>query len=66
METRLDQFEKMLKSIQDQYAECCEKMETLKAEGKEKTVSFKQLFATKLTLQNVLIIYKNYGLIDNF
>lgn len=61
---RLNQFEGMLADIQNEYRETCTKMEALKAEGKEKSVTFKQLLAKKLELQNILIIYKNHGLID--
>jgi len=66
MNSRLDNFEEMLSEIQMQYKDTCTKLESLKAEGKSNTVAFKQLFASKLTLQNILIIYKNHGLIDTY
>ena len=66
MTERERKFEEMLNDILTQYAEVSEKMELLKAEGKNKTVAFKQLLASKLTLQNILIMYKNHGLIDSF
>ena len=66
MTERERKFEEMLNDILTQYAEVTEKMELLKAEGKNKTVAFKQLLASKLTLQNILIMYKNHGLIDSF
>ena len=66
MTDRERKFEEMLNDILTQYAEVSEKMELLKAEGKNKTVAFKQLLASKLTLQNILIMYKNHGLIDSF
>ena len=64
MEDRLEQFEKMLAGVRLQYDDCCTKMEALKADGREKSVSFRQLLAKKLELQNMLIIYRTYGLIE--
>ena len=66
MSKREEQFEAMLSDILAQYKDVSSKMDALKAEGKEKSVTFKQLLASKLTLQNILIIYKNHGLIDSF
>ena len=66
MTERERKFEEMLNDILTQYAEVSEKMELLKAEGKNKTVAFKQLLASKLTLQNILIMYKSHGLIESF
>lgn len=60
-----EQFETMLNDIQQEYLDVSDKMEALKAVGKEKSVTFKQLFARKLALQDILIIYKNHGLIDS-
>ena len=40
------------------------KMEKLKTEGKTKTVTYRQLMSTKLTLQNILSRYEIYGLLD--
>lgn len=65
MSEREEKFEKMLRAIQEEYAETGNKMEALKAEGKIKTVTYKQLMARKLTLQNMLSMYEIYGLLDN-
>ena len=54
----------MLQSIKDQYADTEDKMKKLKAEGKTKTVTYKQLMTNKLTLGNMLALYKIYDLID--
>ena len=64
-EQRLKAFEEMLKAILSQYDSTVEKMAKLKAEGKEKTVTYRQLFATKLQLQAMLSYYRTYGLVDN-
>ena len=62
-EKRLKAFEDMLAAIFKQYDETVEKMEKLKAEGKEKTVTYRQLFASKLQLQAMLAYYRAYGLV---
>lgn len=63
-EKRLKAFEDMLKAILSQYDSTVEKMAKLKAEGKEKTVTYRQLFANKLQLQAMLSYYRTYGLVD--
>ena len=64
MATREEQFEKMLSSVLSEYEDVLGKMEKLKAENKVKTVTYKQLMATKLTLQNIISRYEIYGLLD--
>ena len=64
MSEREEKFEKMLKSILDQYDDIVSKMEKLKAEDKTKTVTYKQLMTTKLSLGNMLAMYKLYGLLE--
>lgn len=49
-EKRLKAFEDMLVAILKQYDDATEKMVNLKAEGKEETVTYRQLFANKLQL----------------
>lgn len=64
MTQRQEQFEKMLQAIQAEYETTVSKMEKLKAEGKTKTTTYKQLIGDKLRLQNMLSMYRIYGLID--
>ena len=64
MTDREEKFEKMLKAILDQYDDVVAKMEKLKAEDKTKTVTYKQLMTTKLSLGNMLAMYKLYGLLE--
>ena len=61
---RLGAFERMLADIVSRYDSTTEKMALLKAEGKEKTATYRQLFADKLQLQNILSYYRAYGLLD--
>ena len=63
-EERLYAFEKMLSDILAQYDSVAEKLEVLKAEGKEKTVTYLQLFTNKLQYQTILSYYRTYGLLD--
>lgn len=63
-EKRLKAFEDMLATILKQYDDATEKMVNLKAEGKEKTVTYRQLFANKLQLRAMLSYYQTYGLMD--
>lgn len=64
-EERLYAFEKMLSDILAQYDSVTEKLAVLKAEGKEKTVTYRQLFTDKLQYQAILSYYRAYGLLDN-
>lgn len=53
-EKRLKAFEDMLAAILKQYEDTTEKMAKLKAQGKEKTVTYRQLLTNKMTLKEVL------------
>ena len=64
-EQRLRAFEDMLAAILRQYDDTTEKMAKLKAEGKEKTVTYRQLFANKLQLQAMLSYYRTYELLED-
>ncbi len=64
MSEREEKFEKMLQATVKEYDDTVRKMEKLKSENKSNTVTYKQLMATKLTLQNMISRYKIYGLIE--
>lgn len=63
-EDRLNAFENMLNSILSQYHTTNQKMAKLKEEGKEKTATYRQLFADKLQYQAMLSYYRLYGLLE--
>ena len=65
-ERRFAAFEQMLAAVQADYAATVHKMTQLKAAGKEKTVTYRQLLGNKLSLQNILTMYQLYGLIDDW
>ena len=60
---RLEAFENMLSSIQQQYEDIEVRMKDLKMEGKEKTTTYRQLMANKLRLGDMLAMYKLYDLL---
>lgn len=60
-ENRLKAFEDMLAAILRQYGDTTEKMAEFKAEGKEKTVTYRQLFASKTHLLKVSNCYGGMG-----
>ena len=63
-EQRLEAFERMLRSVQEQYEEAGAKMKQLKEEGKEKTATYRQRMGSKLQLQKMLSLYQAYGLAE--
>ena len=63
-EKRLEAFEKMLTDIQKNYEVTENKMKQLKAEGKEKSATYRQLMGNKLQYQNMLSLYQLYNLLD--
>ena len=64
-EKRLKAFEDILTAILKQYDDVTEKTAKIKAEGKEKAVTYRQLFANKLQLQATLSYYGTCGLLDD-
>lgn len=63
VESRLEAFEKMLIAIQENFDRADRKMKQLKAEGKEKSATYRQMMGSKLQYQNMLSMYRLYGLI---
>ena len=64
-ESRLEAFERMLGAVQENYRTADEKMRQLKAAGKEKTVTYRQLMGNKMQYQSMLSLYEIYGLLDD-
>lgn len=61
---RLEAFEKMLLAVQKNYDDTLAKMEKLKADGKVKSATYRQLMGNKLMYQNMLSMYQIYGLME--
>ena len=60
---QLAAYRAMQKVVQDEYDRTADKMAALKIQGKEKTATYRQLFARKLQLGELLGYYKIYGLV---
>lgn len=60
---RLEAFERMLSDQQRRLAVTEEKMRALRAQGKERSVTFRQLMGEKLQLQAMLETYRLYDLL---
>ena len=63
-EKRLEQFEKMLQSVQTEYKSIVRQMEELKKKGKIRSVTYQQLMTRKLTYQNMTSMYELYDLAE--
>ena len=61
-EERLAAFEKMLADIEKNYADMQQKMDALKAQGKEKSATYRQFMGNKLVYRQLLSMYELYGL----
>lgn len=60
---RLEAFERMLADLQARLAATEERMQALRAQGREKSVTFRQLMGEKLQLQAMLELYRVYRLL---
>ena len=61
---RLEAFEKMLKDIVEKCEFEKEKMDELKAQGKEKSATYRQFFGHRMFYKQMLEIYRKYNLTD--
>lgn len=61
---RLDAFERMLADIREQAAFEGEQIDALRAQGKEKTATFKQYVGNRLLFKAMLEKYREYGLLE--
>lgn len=61
---RLEQLDRMLADLQARYADTAARMEKLKAEGKTRTATYRQLMGDKLTLAQMLETCRVYDLLD--
>ena len=59
---RLGRYEDAYERLTARRSELAGRMEALKAQGKQKTAQFRELFAEKLTIQNTLTLWETYGI----
>ena len=61
---RLTAFEAMLADVQAQSWQIEAQMRALKAQGKERSATYRQLMGNRLQLAQVLAMYRAYGLTE--
>ena len=61
---RLENFEKALKDILNEYEKLGNELEKLREEGKSKTTKFRELLGRKLVYSMIITIFKRYNLIN--
>lgn len=61
---RLEAFEQMLSDIQKQAEYESEQLKKLKADGKEKSATYRQFLGNRMLYNMMLEKYKEYGLIE--
>ncbi len=61
---RLRAFENMLEEIRVQADAQQKEMDRLRAEGKEKTATYRQYFGNRLLYRMMLEKYRQYGLVE--
>ena len=59
----LEKYREMRDDVVREFDEVVARLNDLKAAGKFKTVTYKQLFARKMTLSAMLDIYREHGLL---
>ncbi len=62
-EDELAAFIEMREAVKAEFEAAVRQLGGLRAEGKVKTATYKQLFARKMTLSSMLDIYKDFGLL---
>lgn len=63
MTAREERFEEMLRYVREQYDRTAALAETLKAEGKTKTATYRQMTADKFRYAELLELYRRFGLL---
>lgn len=61
---RLENFERALKDILNEYDKLGKELEKLRNEGKSKSTKFRELLGKKLVYSMIITIFKRYNLID--
>ena len=60
---RIEAFEAMLKAVLEQSESEQQKMEALKAQGRDKSATYRQYLGNRLFFGQLIVLYKKYGLI---
>ena len=62
---RLEAFEAMMKAMLEQSEREAIEMEKLKAQGREKSATYRQYMGNRLFYNRLIALYKEYGLLDD-
>lgn len=62
---RIAAFEAMLAAVQKEYAQTDETLARLRTQKKEKTATYRQLLGNRMVYQNILTLYRAYGLLGD-
>lgn len=60
---RLEAFERMLSDLQARLAATEERMQALRAQGREKSATFRQLMGDRMQMQAMMELYRLYDLL---
>lgn len=60
---RLEAFERMLTDLQARLAATEERMQALRAQGREKSATFRQLMGDRMQMQAMMELYRLYDLL---
>mgnify|MGYP006971251160 CR=1 FL=1 len=63
---RLENFEKALNDILNEYDYLGKELEKLRNEGKNKTTKFREILGKKLVYSMIITIFKRYNLINEW
>lgn len=63
-EKRLEAFEAMLSDVRGQHEDTVRRMQALRAQGCERSATYRQLMGQKLQLSQMLSLYRLYGLLE--
>ena len=61
---RMEAFETMLRELWQRAEYEKQKMDELKLQGKDKTATYRQYMGNRLLYQQMLALYRQYGLIE--
>ena len=64
MPERTDAFERMLADLLARERSEKAQIDALRAQGRDKTATFRQLVSNRLVLTQMLALYREYGLVE--
>ena len=62
---RLEAFEAMLAGVRAEHEDVQRRMAQLRAQGKERGATYRQLMGRRMQLAELLALYRTYGLVEN-